>query len=151
MVLHTFHITCQAIFIILILTSVFIILSWEKNRPRSACHVMRARGQWSVAGHLKKMPLLCLLWCYITATLFALSPARNGKQWAGCVTHSSARLAKSAAVFHAIVPHNRRIIRPTVTHSSQSGSHKRTPSCVDKRNVGYKGSTSTIWLMHVRH
>ena len=102
-----------------------------------------------MAGRFQEMPLLCLLWCYITASLLALSPARNGKQWAGCATRSSARLAKSAAVFHAIVPHNRRIIQPTVTHSSQSGSHKRTPGCVDKKNVGHKGSTGAIWLMKV--
>ena len=104
------------------------------------------RRQWSGAGRFQKTPLLCLLWCYITASLFALSPARNGEQWAGCATRSSVRLAKSAAVFHAIVPHNMRIIQPTVTHSSQSGSHKRTPSCVYKKNVGHKGSPGAIWL-----
>ena len=40
-----------------------------------------------------------------------VSPARNGEQWAGCAMRSSARLSKSAAVFRAIVPHNRRIIK----------------------------------------
>ena len=98
-----------------------------------------------------KTPLLCLLWCYTTAPLFALSPTRNGKQWAGCATRSSARLAKSAAVFYAIVPHNRKIIQPTVTHTGQSGSHKRIPSCVDKKNVGHKGSPGAIWLTTVAH
>ena len=92
------------------------------------------------------MPLLCLLWCYTTASLFALSPARNSEQWAGCATRSSARLAKSTPVFHAIVRHNRRIIQPTVTHSRQSSSHKRTPGCVCKKNVGHKGSAGAIWL-----
>ena len=82
----------------------------------------------------------------MTASLLALSPARNGKQWAGCATRSSARLAKSAAVSHAIVAHNR-IKQPMVTHSSQSGSHKRTPGCVYKKNVGHKGSPGAIWLM----
>ena len=62
------------------------------------------------------------------------------------MTHLLARLAKSTVVFHAIVPHNRRIIQPTVTHSSQSGSHKRTPGCMDKKNVGHKGSIGAIWL-----
>ena len=99
-----------------------------------------------MAGRFKKTPLLCLLWCYITASLLDLSPARNGEQWAGCATRSSAWLAKSDAVFHAIVPYNRRIIQPTVTHSSQSGSHKWTPGCVYKRNVGHKGSPGAIWL-----
>ena len=92
-----------------------------------------------MAGRFKKTPLLCLLWCYITASLFALCPARSGEQSAGCATRLSAMLAKSAAVFHAIVPQNRRIVQPKVTHSSQSGSHKKTPGCVDEKSVGHKG------------
>jgi hypothetical protein len=91
------------------------------------------------------MSLLCLLWCYITASLFALSPARNGKQ-GRALDGLPARLAKSTAGFHAFVPHKKRIIQPMVTGCSQSSSQKMTIGCVDQMNVGHLGSSSAMWL-----